>query len=129
MQHQVLLDGKQCSGRGVRFRTLDPVEHEQVMITAGRAIDENASMLELRKVEWRIGVRRMLTAVTKQDGLTEASLATAEWQPVTEQALDGSYVQLFTAKDNAVLTALYRQYHEISETELDSIAKKVLRVV
>jgi hypothetical protein len=126
--HQVFLDGKNCSGRGVRFRDLDPTEVEQITIDAGKGLTTDASMLELRKTEWRLGSRRMITAVTEGKALKEADLPTAKWIDVNEQYLDAHYTSLFTAKDNALLTALYREYHEINEDELDAISKKVLTV-
>jgi hypothetical protein len=47
---------------------------------------------------------------------------------VTFDILDSEYNQLFTAKDHAVLTAIYRDLHEVNEEEVKAIVGKALPV-
>jgi hypothetical protein len=117
------------SGRGVRFVLLDPMERNHVLLSAATlAGDDKAKLTLLRQLE---GVKRMLRAVTKKKGLTDAELVTlpeTEWMPVTQQSLESDYATLFTAKDDEILSYFYRDYHEPSQKEVNDIAGKVRTV-
>lgn len=129
---QVHLSGKRCSGRGVRFRELSASEVEENAENAAKValdptakINANAAM-DLKKAEWRMGSKRMVVAVTKKEGLKD--LSGAEWMPLTQAELDADWAKYFNAKDSAMLQALYREYHEISDEEIEAVVGKAVVV-
>lgn len=119
----------QTSGRGVRIQLLSPSERNQGLLSAAMlAGEDKAKLALLRQLE---GVKRMLRAVTKRKGLTDEELLTLpenEWMTVTHQGLESDYAELFTAKDDEILSWFYREYHEPSQKEVDAIAGKVRTV-
>ena len=121
----------QCSGRGVRFELLSPTERDHALVSAATlAGDDKAKLNILRQRE---GVRRMLRAVTKSKGLTDAnllSLPDGDWIALSHQKLveDGVYDGFFTAQDDEILAWFYREYHEPSEKDVRAIAGKVQMV-
>ncbi len=123
---QLLLDGKHCSGRGVRFRELPSSEHDQLQLDAAKQIGPEGTMLELRKIEHRMGVRRMVVGVTKQTGLKD--LTGANWDKVSAADVDQNWETYFNSKDDAFLLELYRSYHEITLAEVEDLAGKVTSV-
>lgn len=131
MSYQLALYLPNCSGKGVRFKVLGPTEHEKLSIDAAKNVGSEATMLELKKLEWSMGVRRMITEVTvgtgyrSQDALLDPEV---KWKKVTTQDLDANYEEWFTAKDHAVLCEQFRTHHEVSMDELKAISGKVLEV-
>lgn len=123
---QVLLGGKRCSGRGVRFRELSSPEHDQLTLDAAKLLGPEGTMLELRKIESRMGVRSMIVEVTRQSGLK--NLTEATWDKVTTADVEARWSELFTAKDDAVLLDLFRSFHEVTQAEMEDISKTVVAV-
>lgn len=123
----VHLNAVKCSRRAVRFVPLDPAEHETVQLLATKDIDPTQSMLDLRRLEWKYGLHQMIKQVTVEP-VTDPYAADVKWKKVTPAILDETFKELFTAKDNQVLTALYRQYHDVTEEELKMISGKVQTV-
>lgn len=123
----VHLSGFRCSGRAVRFVPLDPAEHEAVQLLATKDIEPSASMLDLKRIEWRLGVHQMIKQVSTEP-VTDPNGADVKWRKVTPQVLDETYKDLFTAKDHQLLVALYRQYHDVSDEEIKAISGKVQTV-
>ncbi|HEY3821829.1 MAG TPA: hypothetical protein VGL81_31905 [Polyangiaceae bacterium] len=118
----------QHSGRGVRFELLSPTDRDAALLSAAMiAGDDKIKLALLRQRE---GVKRMLRAVTKRNGLTEADLLDpkTEWMPVTHALLESDYDKLFTCRDDEVLAWFYREYHEPSAKDVEAIAKKVRTV-
>lgn len=124
--NQVLLSAKRCSGRGVRFRELNAVEHDTLSLDAAKQLGPEGTMLELRKIEHRMGVRMMIVAVTKQNGLK--TLDGATWDKVTIADVEAKWSEYFTAKDDAILLDLFRTYHEVNGVEMEEIGKTVSAV-
>ncbi len=83
-------------------------------------------MLELRKIETRMGVRSMIVGVTRQSGLKDLTGAT--WDKVTTADVEARWSELFTAKDDAVLLNLFQSFHEVSQAEMEDISGKVQTV-
>jgi hypothetical protein len=119
-----------CSGRGIRFKALGPSDHEKLSLDAAILVGGDATMLTLKRTEWAMGVKRMLTEVTVEGGYNQETLLgpDVKWKKVTLQDVDGSYDKWFNAKDHGVLTELFRQYHEVSMDDLKAISGKVLAV-
>jgi succinate dehydrogenase flavin-adding protein (antitoxin of CptAB toxin-antitoxin module) len=114
----------QHSGRGVRFELLSPTDRDAALISAAMiAGDDKIKLAVLRQRE---GVKRMLRAITKKKGLTEADLLDpkTEWMPVSHALLESDYDKLFTCRDDEVLAWFYREYHEPSAKDVEAIAKK-----
>lgn len=123
MKFQIHLKGKHHSGRGVRYVALDPDAHEAVLVGAAKVVSPEATILELKKIEWRNGVKCFVVEVTEP---TEDPL-TAKWRKVTPGDLE-DLSQYFTAKDVVVLQALYRELHEVDPAEVEAIVGKALPV-
>lgn len=129
MTTQYHLKGKGFSGRAVRVRELDPLEAEDNLKAAGKLLVGQdagpAAMLELKKTEWRNGIKLMISEFTDpcEDPMAEG----VKWKKVGAGMLDdmGAY---FTTKDVQVLEAIYRDMHEIMPSELDAIMGKALPV-
>lgn len=121
---QVLLD----SGRGIRFRVLGPSETDKILINAAKIVGTEGTVIELKKLEWTLGAKMMLVEVTTSRGLKELPTDKGGWKKVDLMGLDSDYDKLFSAKDNATLQALYRQYHEVNESEVQAIISKALPV-
>jgi hypothetical protein len=118
----------QHSGRGVRFELLSPTERDAAIVSAAMLAGEDKIKLAL--LRQREGVKRMVRAVTKRTGLTEADLLNTktEWMPVSHALLESDYDKLFTCRDDEVLAWFYREYHEPSPKEVEAIAKKARAV-
>ncbi len=110
----------------MRFEPLGSTEHDQLQLDAAKTLGPEGTMLELRKTEKRMGVRRMIVGVSKQTGLK--SLTDATWDNVSGQDLDNNWDKYFNAKDDAVLLGLYSEYHELTNEDLDSVVKNVQSV-
>jgi hypothetical protein len=123
----VHLNATKCSGRAVRFVPLTPSEHEAVQMLATKEIDPTQSMIDLRRLEWKYGVHQMIKQVSVES-VADPNGADVKWKKVTPAILDETFNSLFTAKDHQLLTALYRQYHDVTEEELKMISGKVQTV-
>lgn len=126
---QFHLNAPACSGRGVRIKLLSPDETNQLMLDAAKILGSEGTMVELKKLEWSMGVRQMICSVTVQKGLKDVMGEDVSWKDYDRQLMDQEYKKLFGPKDDAILQALYRQYHEVSQAEVDAIAGKALPVL
>lgn len=125
---QYHLVGKGFSGRAVRVRELTPIEAEENLTAAAKlssGVSESTQILELKKVEWRNGVKLMITEFT--DPCADPLAEGVKWRKVTPGLLDdiGAF---FTAKDVGALEAVFRQMHEVTPAELEAITGKALPV-
>lgn len=122
---QYHLKGKAFSGRAVRVREVDPMEVEQNLTAAAKLVGEKASIIELKKCEWRNGAKLMVTEISDpcEDPMAEG----VKWRKVTPGMLDdlGAF---FKPKDLGVLEALYRDATEVMPSELEAIMGKALPV-
>ncbi len=120
---QYHLKGKGFSGRAVRCRELDPLEVEENLTSAAKLVSQDASLIELKKVEWRNGVKRMVTEITEpcEDPFDPA----VKWKKVSAGAME-DLAQFFRAKDLLALEAIYREYHEVIPAELEAITGKAV---
>ncbi len=125
MNTQYHLKGRGFSGRAVRLRELDPIEVENNLTAAAKLVSSDASVIELKKVEWRNGVKLMITEYT--DPCDDPFAEGVKWKKVAGGTLEdlGTY---FKAKDVLALEALYREYHEVMPAELDAIVGKAVPV-
>jgi len=122
---QIHLNGKHCCQRGVRFKTLGPSDIDKITLDAAKVIGPEGTMIELRKAEWLMGVKQMLTHIS--DPCTD--IETAKFRKVTMQDLDGeNYDGLFGSRDHSFLVQLYREYHEVTQEDVDKIMGKALPV-
>ncbi len=126
MIQAVHLKGKYHSGRVVHVKMLDSAEIEDNQLQSGKLLDkDNASYYDLKKIEWKNGLRRFVIAVS--DPVTEMTKET-KVRKVTPMDLDASFAEFFTSKDAKVLEQMYRDYHEVSQEEIENIAGKALTV-
>lgn len=122
-----------CSGRAVRLRELSPTEKDKIAETAAKSVGKEGSMIEYRNEEIRQGLFKMLVGVTKTKGLTKVddvlALKPEDWfTPTLEQLNMGSYDDLFTPKDDMILSSIYRRQNEISREEIEDIVGKAMPV-
>ena len=117
------------SGYGVRFRLLTPHEHDDTLVDAARITGKDAIPSEIRTVQMREAVKRMLVARTKSPLKSADELATCVWTPLNTKDLemDGTlhFDKLFGAKDAEALLHLFRTYHELTSKEAEDIVGKV----
>lgn len=125
--HQYLLP----SGVGIGVVELFPSEKDKLTKDLAHTIGKDASVLDFRVSEMREGVLSMLKFYTKakfkkpEDLL---SLTEKDWVEVDKLSLEDSYDKVFTAKDDAVLCAIYKRLHEVSLDEIESIVGKARTV-
>lgn len=125
MDMQYHLRGKGFSGRAVRVRELDPIEVEDNLKAAAKIVGEGGDAIEIKKTEWRNGVKLMVTEFS--DPCEDPMAPDVKWRKVAAGMLDdlGTY---FKAKDVAVLEAIYRENHEVLQSEVEAIVGKALPV-
>lgn len=124
MIQQVHLKGKYHSKRVVHVRMLDAFEVEDNLTQAAKLLGKSAEYFEIKKTEWRNGVKRFILAVSDPVD----TVAEAKMRKVNIADLDATFSDLFTAKDQQVLEAMYREFHEVSVDEVDAIVGKALPV-
>lgn len=124
---QIHLKGKGFSGRGVRYRELDPIEVENNLKAAGKIVGAEATPLELKKTEWRNGAKAMLVEFSEpcEDlfAVDAEGKSKVKWRKVTPDVLEdfGAY---FKTKDLAILEHIYRENHEVLQSEVEAIVGK-----
>ena len=123
---QLHLNAKRCSGRGVRIRQLSPAQLDSIVLNAAKLLDPGATMLELRQASMRDGINAMIVEYTEEEHL--ADLGSANWKKASLEFLNDNYSKLFTSKDDKILSAVYREYHEAEESEIRDIMGKALDV-
>ncbi len=125
MHEQIHLKGKRMSGRGVRVRMLEPHEHGGILEAATKLVDNSAKIIELKKKEWRLGVKAFIVEFTAP---CEEITKDTKWTKADPAEMDAQFDKIFAAKDVAVLEHMYREFHEVSEAEVEAIAGKALPV-
>lgn len=119
---QYHLQGKGFSGRAVRVEPLEPDEHEENLLNAAKIVGAGASVLELRQTEFRNGSRRMIKHYS--DPCADPMDPSVKWYSVKPGQFDDGFGKLFTAKDKQVLEAIFRDYHDVTNSEVDAIVGK-----
>jgi|ERR1041385_4699221 hypothetical protein len=125
-----LLQYRLPSGRGVRVVELTATEKDAVTLDAAKQVGKDASVADFRVTEIHYGVSRMIKQVSdKKYDTMEALLAPdVKWKDTDPGDLEDNYDKYFTAKDDAVLSAIYRKLHEVSADEIEAIAGKALPI-
>jgi hypothetical protein len=128
---QIHLQGQSFSGRGVRYRELDPFEVEENLKGAAKILGAEATPFELKKTEWRNGAKQMIVEFSEpcEDLLAvdENGKPKAKWRKMTPDVLE-DFSSYFKTKDLAVLEHIYRQNHEVLQNEVEAIVGKALPV-
>ncbi len=124
-QYQYHLKGKGHSGRAVRVEALPAHEAEDMLTGAAKLAGEGATGLQIKKIEWRNGTKIFIKSYTDpcENPLAEG----VKWKKPTPGQFD-EMASYFTAKDCQVLESLYRDYHEVTQAELEAITGKPLPV-
>jgi hypothetical protein len=125
---QLHLAGENHSWRGVRIRDLSTPERRQVENDAAKLVGEEGSLMQLRNETLSQALFRMVVEVTKEP---VQSLGNGEqWvrTPLASLAIPGEWDRLFTARDTQALERIYNKRHEMSPTEVDLLAGKLLPV-
>jgi len=111
----------------VRFQPLGPDDRDDILVQAAKAIGMDGTMMDLKRMEWKLGVLAMVKQVSV-DPCVEPNAAGVKWKTYTAQSLDAVYAELFTSKDHSALMAMFKLYHEVSDQEINSIVGKVQTV-
>lgn len=122
---QYHLKGRHMSNRAVRVKMLDPTETEENLQAAAKIVGPDGLVLDLKKTEWRMGVKRFI--VSFSEPCEDPMAADVKWTKASPAVLD-DMGSVFTAKDLGVLEAIFRDYHEVNPAELEAIAGKALPV-
>lgn len=125
MNTQYHLKGRGFSGRAVRLRELGPADISDNLTNAAKLVGPEATLIEMKKIEWTNGVKRMLAEISEacEDPLVDK----VKWKKVSPADLDdlGSY---FKAKDVLALEAIFRENYEVVPSELAAITGKAVPV-
>ncbi len=124
-QFQYHLKGRGHSGRAVRVEELPTHEVEAMLTSAAKLAGPDATPIEIKKIEWRNGTKVFIKSYT--DACENPLAEGVKWKKPTPGQFD-TMADFFTAKDCQVLESLYREYHEVTQKELDDIVGKVLPV-
>jgi hypothetical protein len=111
------------SGRAVRVQALEPADLEENLTSAAKIVGDQGTILELKKTEWRNGLKRFVVAVSEPCEDPKA----AKWKKVTPMDLE-NLGDLFGPKDVAVLEQIFREFHEVSPDEIKAITGKAQAV-
>lgn len=134
--YQVHLNLPHCCKRGVRYRELSGSEVRTCEslgaadALAASADGKTANGMEVRNATLAHGLRRMIVSVT--DPVAEIGGAT--WHDVTLQALESpssplNFEKLFPgARDDQLLSRLYSELHEVTQSDVDAIMGKRIPV-
>lgn len=122
---QYHLSGKGFSKRGVRVRELSPEENEGNLLGAAKLVSADATIIDLKSVEWRNGVKLFIVSYT--DPCEDPTAASVKWYKPKPGEFE-ELSKLFTAKDVEVLKVIFKELHEVSRDEVDAIRGKALPV-
>ncbi len=126
MLTQYHLKGKGHNGRAVQLEPLDPDDAENCLTMAAKLAGTEATPIEIKKTEWRTGSKLFIKKYTEP---TENPLAPdTKWLTPKVGQFDHDMAKYFSAKDCQVLEAIYREYHEVTQAELEAIMGKALPV-
>lgn len=120
------LKGKRMCGRAVRVEAIDSADIDANLTAAAKLAGKEATVLEIKKIEWRNGVKLLVKEISEpcEDVF---KLEAKQWKKVTPGLLD-DLRGYFGAKDMQFLEALFREYHDIDQAELDAIMGKAVPV-
>lgn len=130
---QFLLDGKNCSRRGVRMKAIGPTAREDASLSVAREMPSGATAIEYSiRLQTEL-LKRSMVAVTKQESIpdSDALLALPEtaWTPLNLQILADEKTSLdafFTAKDFLILKGITGQMYDVEAKDVDTIMGKAL---
>lgn len=122
------LKGNRCSRRAVRVIELLPDEKDDLMLQAAKAVGQDASIIELKKREWKMGVLSMIKQVSTEPVTGDPNGPDVKWKSYDYQTIETDYSKLFTSKDHALLVAAFRSFHEVTDDEVAAIVGKALPV-
>lgn len=125
--YQVLLP----SGRGVRVVELLASEKDKVMRDSAALVGKDASMMDFKLEEIRNGICSMvkeITSVKTYKTADELNADDVKWQSLSKMDVVDNYDEYFSAKDDLVLSSLYRRFHEVSSDDIEAIAGKAQKV-
>lgn len=120
---QYHLTGNHHSGRAVRVKSLDDIAVGENLTNAAKLISPDATGIELKKREWSLGVKLFVVQIS--DPCEDPFALSVKWKKVTPMDFDEGLKKYFTAKDVMFLEGLYRDYHDISQADMDKIVGKV----
>jgi len=123
MTKQFHLLGRGFSGRGIRVTPLDPAVAESNLLAAAKMAGAEATGLEIKKTEWRIGIKQFITEFS--DSCADCLAADVKWRKPKPGELDDLGVY-FTPKDVQALESIFRDYHEVMPSEIESIVGKAI---
>ncbi len=126
MQFEYHLKGKGLSGRAVQLEPLEPDDAETMLTMAAKLAGPEATPIEIKKIEWRNGSKQFIKAYT--DPCENPRAEGTKWKKPTPGQFDHEMAKYFTAKDCQILEAIYREYHEVTQAELEAITGKALPV-
>ncbi len=124
-QYQYHLKGRGHSGRAIRVEGLSAHDVEDQLTGAAKLAGPEATGLEIKKIEWRNGCKLFVKSFTEPcaDPMAEG----VKWKKATPMLLE-NISDYFTAKDCAILETLYREYHDVTPSEILSITQGMLPV-
>lgn len=125
MIQQIHLIGKYHSKRVVQVRMLDSFEVEDNLTSAAKMLGKGVEYFEVKKAEWRNGVKKFIVAYSAPMDKAEGDI---KFTKADQGTMDGEYTKLFTSKDTQVLEGVYRDFHEVSQEDIDAIMGKALPV-
>lgn len=134
---QINLIAKGCSGRGIRFKLLNPLERDQASIDAAKVSGKNASNLQYALFEVRELINKSIVSVTKKGGYKLDSdimaLPDTEWEKVTQFNLEDpgcpfEYNKLFTPKEDSIIAMYIKSLYSPTQEDIDSILGKAVTI-
>jgi hypothetical protein len=128
---QILLNAKNCSGRGVRLELLSLADRNQIREEAAKDMTPESTLMEWENRQADMGVRAMVVAITDRTGFKTKAELLAEgvvWKKVSPEDLADKADTFFNPKDLAVLSATFRKLHDVTEKEVEDILGEALDV-
>lgn len=121
-----LAGSKRFSQRAVKVASLDDTQVALNLTNVAKKMNEETTMVELRKAEIREGLKFFVREISEP---TDNPLAKdLKWTKVNALTFEEGFGTFFTPKDIQTLEAMYREYHDVTKAELDTIMGKGLVV-
>lgn len=115
------------SGRGVRLTELSPTEKDESERSVARELGKDAAFGDFTLSAIRAGIVRMVRFVSKDKGYKkpeELLDSKVSWVEVDLGDMDENYDKYFSAKDDSVLSHIYRKLHVASMDDIEAIVGK-----
>lgn len=103
------------------MESLDSDQAESNLIGAARLCGPEATGIEIKKREWRNGIKLFIYEYSGP--CTDPTATDVKWKKPSPGDFD-SLGKYFTAKDIQALEAVFRDYHEVMPSELEAITGK-----